>query len=77
MPNKTISVPDDVIPIIEGLEMPFSKWVTDQLRHHAATRVGMSLGQQLLADADFADIDRPTKEESLAAVKRMDQSAPW
>lgn len=76
MPNKTISVPDDVVSIIESLEMPFSTWVTNQLRHHAASRTELSFGQQLLADAELAD-GRPTKEESLAAVRRMDESAPW
>ena len=33
MPNKTISVPEDVVPIIDGLGVPFSTWVADQLRH--------------------------------------------
>lgn len=77
MPNKTISVPDDVVHIIETLEMPFSKWVAEQLRHHEASRVSMSLGQQLLADAEMANTDRPTKKESLAALQRMARSAPW
>ena len=77
MPNKTISVPDDVVPIIEGLEVPFSTWVTNQLRHHAASRVAMSLGQQFLADAELAGTDRPTEDESLTVVRRMDRSAPW
>lgn len=31
MPNKTISLPDEVIPIIDGLGQPFSNWVRDQL----------------------------------------------
>jgi len=45
MPNKTISVPDDVVPIIDSLDVPFSKWVADQLRHHAASQTGLDLGQ--------------------------------
>ncbi len=77
MPNKTISVPDDVVPIIESLGVPFSTWVTDQLRHHAATRHGLSLGQQLLADATLAGADPPTDEESRAVLERMERSAPW
>jgi len=31
MPNKTISLPDEVIPIIDSLDEPFSNWVRDQL----------------------------------------------
>ena len=50
MPNKTISVPDDVLPIIDSLPIPFSRWVTDQLRRHAAA-TQTSFTEQLLADA--------------------------
>jgi hypothetical protein len=77
MPNKTISVPDDVVPIIDSLGVPFSTWVADQLRHHAATRTGLSLGQQLLSDAALAGAEPPTEEESRVAVERMERSAPW
>lgn len=77
MPNKTISVPDDVLPIIDSLGVPFSVWVADQLRHYAATRTELSLGQQLLADAALAGREPPTDEESLAVVKRMERSASW
>lgn len=77
VPNKTISVPDDVIPIIEDLGVPFSTWVADQLRRHAATHTGLSLGQQLLADAAVAGAAPPTEAESRAAMERMDRSAPW
>lgn len=76
MPNKTISVPDDVVPIIESLGDPFSVWVADQLRHHAATHPRMSAGQQFLADAELAGAEPPTDEESRAAVERMERSAP-
>ena len=31
MPNKTISLPDEVMPIIDSLEVPFSNWVRDEL----------------------------------------------
>jgi hypothetical protein len=77
MPNKTISVPDDVIPIIDSLAVPFSRWVTDQLRRHAATRTELSLGQQLLVDAALAGIEPPTHEEWRAVGDRMERSAPW
>ena len=77
MPNKTISVPDDVVPIIESLDVPFSTWVADQLRRHAATRTGMTFAQQLLADAALAQVEPPTEAESREALARMDRSAPW
>jgi len=77
VPNKTISVPDDVVPIIESLGVPFSVWVADQLRHHAATHPGLSAGQQFLIDAELAGTEPPTNEVSLAAVERMGCSAPW
>lgn len=77
MPNKTISVPEDVVPIIEGLGVPFSTWVADQLRHHAATRSALGFAQQLLADAELANAEPPTVAESLAALERMERSAPW
>lgn len=77
MPNKTISVPDDVVPIIERLGVPFSTWVADQLRHYAATQTGLSLSEQILADAALAGTDPPTEEESLTVAERMERSAPW
>lgn len=77
MPNKTISLPDDVVPIIDGLGVPFSVWIADQLRHYAATQTGLSLGQQLLADAALAAAKPPTHEESLVVAERMERSAPW
>ena len=75
MPNKTISVPEDVIPIIEALDVPFSLWVADQLRRYAATRPSMSLSQQFLVDASL--VDRPTTDQTRAAIERMERSAPW
>ncbi len=77
MPNKTISVPDDVVPIIDSLGVPFSVWVADQLRRHAATHPGLSVGQQFLADAELAGTGPPTDEESHAVMERMERSAPW
>jgi hypothetical protein len=83
MPNKTISVPDDVVPIIDDLGMPFSTWVADQLRRYAASQTEMTLGQELLADAVLADGTvladgaRPTDAESRATLERMERSAPW
>jgi len=38
MPNKTISLPDEVIPIIDSLDEPFSNWVRDQLLKQRDTR---------------------------------------
>jgi len=76
MPNKTISVPDDVVPIIDSLDVPFSRWVTDQLRRHAAQST-MSFAQQLLADAAQAGTEPPTKNEARATGERMERSAPW
>ncbi len=76
MPNKTISVPADVLPIIEGLDVPFSKWVTDCLRRHAATST-MSLSQQLIADAALAASEPPSDDDASAAGERMERSAPW
>ena len=77
MPNKTISVPEDVLPIIDGLGVPFSTWVADQLRHHAATHPALGFAEQLLADAELANAEPPTAQESLAALERMERSAPW
>ena len=77
MPNKTISLPDDVVPIINSLGVPFSLWVADQLRHYSATQTGLDLGQQLLVDAAPTGGQPPTEEESLAVLERMERSAPW
>ena len=74
MPNKTISVPDDVIPVIESLDVPFSRWVTDQLRRHAA-RSTMSFADQLVADAALAVGERLPDRKALG--ERMERSAPW
>lgn len=77
MPNKTISLPEDVVPIIEGLDVPFSTWVADQLRRHAGAQPAMSLGEQFLADAAMGGAVAPSDEESRAVVERMERSAPW
>jgi hypothetical protein len=76
VPNKTISVPDDVVPIIESLDVPFSKWVTDRLRRHAAETT-MTFPQQLLADAALAATEPPSAEDARDAGERMERSAPW
>ncbi len=76
MPNKTISVPDEVVPIIESLDVPFSMWVTDQLRRHAAASA-VPFADQLLVDADLAGSQRPSRTEAVAAGERMERSAPW
>ena len=59
VPNKTMSVPDDVVLIIESLSVPFSKWVTDQLRRHAAPSTA-SFADQILADAVLAAPEKLT-----------------
>ena len=76
VPNKTISVPDDVVPIIDSLHVPFSRWVTDQLRRHAAQSV-MSFADQLAADAALAAPDGLSRADATAIGERMDRSAPW
>ncbi|MGI9645932.1 MAG: hypothetical protein ACR2O6_11550 [Ilumatobacteraceae bacterium] len=76
MPNKTISVPDDVVPIIERLEVPFSRWVTEQLRRHDAQSTA-SLADQLLIDAELAAAERPTQQDARRVGERMERSAPW
>ncbi len=77
MPNKTISVPDDVVPIIDSLDVPFSRWVTDQLRRHA-TQSAVSFAQQLATDAMLGAAGRQlTGEDARAVGERMKRSAPW
>ena len=77
MPNKTISVPADVVPIIDSLDVPFSRWVTEQLRRHAA-HTSVSFADQVLADAALAsEAARPSEHEMSAIGKRMQRNAPW
>ena len=76
MPNKTISVPDDVVQIIDSLDMPFSRWVTEQLRRHAALST-MSFADQVLADRALAAGEAPNDRDAVAVGERMEQSAPW
>lgn len=74
VPNKTISVPEDVLPVIESLDVPFSRWVTEQLRRHAANSA-MSFADQLLADAAVAAGERRPDRDKVG--ERMERSAPW
>ncbi|MDE0319120.1 MAG: hypothetical protein OXI97_04505 [Acidimicrobiaceae bacterium] len=76
VPNKTISVPDDVVPIINSLHVPFSRWVTEQLRSHAAQST-LSFADQLMADAALAAPDGLSRADAAAVGERMDRSAPW
>ena len=76
MSNRTISLPDDVVPIIESLDMPFSRWVADQLRRHRDQSTP-SFAQQLEADAALASGERPSSKGARAAGERMERSAPW
>ncbi len=74
MPNKTISIPEDVIPVIESLGVPFSRWVTDQLRRHAV-KSRMSFADQLLTDAAMAAGERLPDRDTVG--ERMERSASW
>ena len=82
MPNKTISVPEDVLPIINALDMPFSRWVTEQLRRHGAG-AATPFSEQLLADAALADQSgdgtgrRRRRIDAVAVGTRMGRTAPW
>ena len=76
MPNKTISVPDDVVWIIDSLDVPFSRWVTEQLRRHAALST-MSFADQVLADGALAAGEGLNDRNAVAVGERMEQSAPW
>ena len=76
MANKTISVPDDVLPIIDSLGVPFSRWVTDQLRRHAS-QPATSFAQQRLQDASLAGAEQPSRRDAKAVGDRMERSAPW
>ena len=76
MPNKTISVPDDVVSIIESLDMPFSRWVTEQLRRHAA-RSTMSFADQVLADGALAAGEGLSDRGAVVIGERMEKSASW
>ena len=76
VPNKTISVPDDVVPIIDSLGVPFSRWVTDQLRRHSAQTM-TTFAQQLEADAALVAGEALTERDAHAVADRMERSAPW
>ena len=76
MPNKTISVPDDVVPIIDSLGVPFSRWVTDQLRRHSAQTM-TTFAQQLVDDAALAAGEASTERDAQAVAEQMERSAPW
>lgn len=74
MPNKTISVPDDVLPVIDNLDIPFSQWVTELLRRHAAAS-SIPLVQQLRVDAEVASKHRLSADDAEAIGERMDRTA--
>ena len=77
VPNRTISVPDDVVSVIDSLDVPFSRWVTEQLRRHAAQSI-VTFGQQLVNDAAIAGADlRPSAADARDVGDRMERSAPW
>jgi len=65
MPNKTISLPDEVMPIIESLDKPFSNWVRDELlKHQAGRQTGgdrwgeiEAMAQELAGDVVWLTVD--------------------
>ena len=65
VPNKTISLPDEVIPIIDELGQPFSHWVRDQLLRERAGRDAdldrwariEAMAQDLAGDVDWLTVD--------------------
>ena len=77
MPNRTISVPNNVVPVIDALDMPFSQWVTEQLRRHAAESA-VTFAEQLVRDGALARSDkRASKARARDVGQRMERSAPW
>ena len=77
MPNRTISVPNNVVPVIDALDMPFSQWVTEQLRRHAAESA-VTFAEQLVRDGALARADkRASKARARDVGQRMERSAPW
>ena len=76
MANKTISLPDDVVRIIETLDVPFSTWVAEQLRRHARES-SVPFVDQLLADAELAGRSRPTPSDARSIGRRIGRAAPW
>ena len=65
MPNKTISLPDEVIPIIESLGEPFSNWVRDRLLEQRTRRDDgggrweqiETMAQELAGEVDWLTVD--------------------
>lgn len=76
IPNRTISLPDDVTAIIASLDVPFSQWVADQLRRHAAAS-RLSLSEQLLVDAALAGQRGLKSADAQAIGQRIERAAPW
>lgn len=73
MANKTISIPDDVTHVIDTLGMPFSQWVTEQLRAFEEAPK-LTLAQQFELDATIADEEPP---DPIEVGRRMELNAPW
>ena len=69
-------MPDDVVPIIDSLGVPFSRWVTDQLRRHSA-QTTTTFAQQLVDDAALAAGEASTERDAQAVAEQMELSAPW
>jgi len=65
MPKKPISLPDEVIPIIDNLDEPFSNWVRDQLlkqresqsREHDRWDAVQAIALKLAGEVDWLTVD--------------------
>ncbi len=65
VPNKTISLPEEVLPIIESLDQPFSNWVREQLLLERDRRSGgdsrwdevEALAQELAGRVEWASVE--------------------
>lgn len=77
MAEVTVSIPDNLLPIIDNLEVPLSTWIVEQLRLYAQTLSEVGLLRDLLADAALEQDSPPTQTEWLVVLDRMERSAAW
>ena len=65
MPNKTISLPDEVMQIIDSLDQPFSNWVRDELlkrrarqrQEHGRWERIEAMAQELAGEIDWLTVN--------------------
>jgi hypothetical protein len=65
MPNKTISLPDEVMHIIDSLDQPFSNWVRDELlkrrarqrQEHGRWERIEAMAQELAGEIDWLTVN--------------------